>query len=299
MQEKVRNAVTMEKRILGYRISDLLGIAIMLIPFFISIFFNKENPAQGFLFFRKPATNTNIQPSLIPTLCSVVFYAALVVRYEGIFKANNLFEAMVSSARAFLNCWVIAALIGIVFQKSTTISANSSTWSVFFKNSGSTLLVFAILFSWLGMKSIAGYSWILFIAAAWKNLLVVNSAMGMIGAIFILTLAISLFLQIKNYSMIKDFIQDFRTRATKYQSEIRDDINQAADDVVSTINDIGEIVKTGVAAYTGDQLSFVSGGTAMSKSARIDLNALDVNKDGVVDEKDFIMLYQNKDREEQ
>ena len=37
----------------------------------------------------------------------------------------------------------------------------------------------------------------------------VNNSMGMLGALFIMTIASSLFLHISNYSDMKDFINDF------------------------------------------------------------------------------------------
>ena len=284
MQDKVKKAVTAENRVMGYRLSDLLGIIIMIIPFIISISFEQINPARSLLWIKiGKETITSIRPDLISTLCSVVFYASLIVRYEGIFKSNNLFEAFISTIRAFLNCWVFAALVKVVLQNDTKVTEGSFTLFALLRNPETTMLVFAILLSWLGMKSIAGFSWILFIVAAMKNLLVVNSAMGMLGAVFVLTITISLFLQIRDYSNIRDFMRDFRGGTSKYRETVRQDINAAKDDTVV-------LVENTVAAVTGSVNP-----VAQSDHAKIDLDALDVNKDGVVDMKDFRLIFQEKD----
>lgn len=288
--DRVKGILTKKKTILGYRVSDLLGIAIMIIPFIISVTFEKWNPIKFLFIYTGKHTKTSIQPGMISMLCSVVFYASLIVRHEGIFKAENLLDAIISTVRAFLNCWVLAALVVTVFQGDAKAAANSDVLKVFFSNPASTFLLFAILLSWLGMKSIAGYSWILFIAAAWKNLLEIDQAMGMRGAVFILTVAISLFLQIRDHSEIGEFAREFRDGVSKHGDNIRDEINAAK----SATEDVAE--KT-VRAATGVNVSFHSEGRP--GGARLDLDALDVNKDGVVDEKDFELLYKGMEREKE
>ena len=149
------------------------------------------------------------------------------------------------------------------------------------KNPQSTLLIFALLLSWLGMKAIAGFSWILFIVAAWRHFLEINSAMGMLGAIFILTLALSLFLQIKNYAVISDFMYDFRSMLTPHSNRVRKYVNNTVEIVQSSLD------FPGIAQKSPDT-------TAHGENVKIDLDALDVNKDGIFDDKDIMLLHKTK-----
>ena len=300
-KKDMKRALLSEKDLAGFGRSELLGIAIMIIPFMISILFQHIDPAKTFWFIPISSQKvTTIRPGLISTACAVAFYAALITRYSGVFRSRNLFEAIVSIVRAFLNCWVIAAIISIVIP--TTVSESQSVIGVFFSNPESTLLIIAVLLSWLGMKTIAGYSWVLFIIAAWKHLLIVNTKMNMLGAIFVLTFAISLFLQIRDYTVITEFMQDFRNSSEKYTGFIKSSINEAADDAANKARALGELVKQNIPgaqnipvlkgtpeAQNISPLPVQSIGQA-SGGTRIDLDSLDINRDGVVDEKDFIML---------
>ena len=140
------------------------------------------------------------------------------------------------------------------------------------------------------MKVIAGYSWILFIIAAWKQLLIVNSAMNMWGTVFVLVFAISLFLQIRDYTAVKDFARDFRTKALDKAEKVKENVTAAADDASQKVQFVAEKIS----AHTGVQLPS-SKGAQVHGGVRINLDALDLNKDGVVDEKDFMILQKTKE----
>ena len=143
---RVKPAVESEKRIRGFRWEDLLGVAIMVIPFLISVFFFHFVPGRRILFVQITHDESiNIKPNLISMLCSVAFYASLMVRYEGIFRVRNGFEAFVSILRAVLNCWVIAALVTLIIP--TEVISRGFAISDFFRNWESTMLLFALLFS--------------------------------------------------------------------------------------------------------------------------------------------------------
>ena len=293
MQSKAKKVLLSEKKLMGFGLTDLLGIAIMVIPFIISILFNHIIPGKRIWFLQLSSdTITNIRPGLISALCAVIFYASLIVRYEGIFRMNNLFEAFVSIVRMFLNCWVIAAIVSLVVP--TTIPDKSNFLSVFFDNPESTLLLLAIILSWLGMKTIAGYSWILFIIAAWKHLLIVNSAMNMWGTVFVLSFAISLFLQVRDHTVIGDLAQEFRSKVMSRTETVKDEINAAADDVTQKVETVKGLVMGGAANYM-NHAGPSANGAENNGGVRINLDALDMNKDGVVDEKDFLLLQQKKD----
>ena len=291
-KKKISSALTSEKDIMGFRLPDLVGIAIMIIPFIISIQFNHIDPAKTIWFIQITAEKeTNIRPGLISALLAAIFYASLIVRYPGIFTTQNLIEVIISSVRAFLNCWCIAALISTVVTMD--IPKNGSTLGMLFQHPGSFLLMLAILLSWLGMRTIAGYSWILFIIAAWKHFLVLNDVMNVLGAVFILTFAISLFLQVKDITYINDFMRDFRGKASKYAPGIKQDVNAAMSDASVRIHEAEEFV-TGLVRENSSGLGIRIPSTPdknlRPEHTKLNLAALDANQDGVVDDKDIVIL---------
>ncbi len=61
--------------------------------------------------------------------------------------------------------------------------------------------------------------------AASNNVIKVNNAFERLGAVFIITSAISMFLQVKDLTDIRDFLSDFRISSNKYTSQIKGNIN--------------------------------------------------------------------------
>ena len=296
------NLLTTEKDILGFKPADLLGIVIMIIPFFISYAWYAEIPIKilGIIDIKK-TENINIWPNAVTAAFSVLFYAALIVRYN-IFKSNNLIQGIISSIRTFLDCWVLASLLSIVLP---TKEINSISFVGIFQNVQTLLLVFAVVLTWFGMRTIAGYSWIVFIFTASGRLLKVSNAMERLGAIFIITIAISLFLQIKDLSDIKDFLSDFKISTNGYTSQIKGSINEAAYDATRKAYVVNNYVRKSIGVPPTVKPSFVpnrvvSDAPAVSApvvrevssepKVKINLESLDVNNDGVVDEKDFQLL---------
>ena len=241
---------------------------------------------------------------------AVAFYAALIIRFD-FFKSNNLGQAIISSIRTFLDCWVIASLLSIVIP---TKEANSSIFVNMFQSTQLLSLLFAVVLTWLGMKSIAGYGWIVFIIAAASNLMKVNNAFERLGAVFIITAAISMFLQVKDLNNIKDFISDFKVGSSKYTSQIRGSINGAVYDAANQAYVVTDYVKKSIGRQSSFEpyvphLTLTPEDTRPSSAdsserdkpsnhgVKIDYEALDLNKDGVFDEKDLLLMHemQNKD----
>ncbi len=287
------------KTILGFHPTDLLGILIMIIPFYIS-FKEFSYVKDLFLWVTKTDTKT-IQPGMVSALCAVIFYVALILRCQ-LFKIGTFAEGLVSTIRAFLNCWVIASLMTMIVP---TEIVKDLTLSAFLKNNQSTLLLLGLVLSWLGMRTLSGYCWILFIIAAWENLLVLDRAMGMWGAVYIITIAISLLLQITNYVKLSDLLQDFKGEISKHSTTVKANINLAAKDAQNRAQRTADYVMANVVKSGSVHPSFHVSKTGVTRiedknpkpsqsvpagDARDLLKALDVNGDGVIDEKDIDLL---------
>lgn len=290
MKRTAHEVLTDKHSILGFKIADLLGIVIMVIPCIICIReFETAERYVSFIPFWTHPVKKNINPNLITSLCAAGFYCSLIVRY-GFFRKETLFEAIISSIRAFLNIWVLAALISVVLS---TANDKVATVSVF-KYNTCTLFLLAVILSWLGMRTIAGYSWIIFFLAGINHIEQINKAMGMHGAVFIITTAISLVLQVNNYANIKDFASDFYSRAKKYAPTIKDDVNIAVQDASDRVQAASEIIKETVPIPK----SFNRVPATRASGASLDLDTvksmLDVNGDGVFDEKDISIINEAK-----
>lgn len=177
---------------------------------------------KGVLFWSEHYT---IRPNMQTGVIACAIYLALVIRYD-FFRKDSLKNIMVSSIRAFLNIWVMAAFLQVFIPAD--------------KKLGISISILAILFSWLGMKSLAGYSWIILIVFGSVHSANIIKDMGTIGAIFVILITISLLLQVRNVSDIREFWQDFYVDASKASKKIGEDINTAAED---TKNIADKIIK--------------------------------------------------------
>ncbi len=284
-----------DKTIWGFHPTDLLGILIMIIPFCIS--FGEFSYIRKFLIV-EITSSKNMQPNMISSLCAVIVYTALILRCQ-LFKIGSFSEGLVSTIRTFLNCWVIASLMTIILPTKTEELIN------FLHNQQSTFLILGIVLSWLGMRTVSGYSWILFIIAAWKNLLGLNTAMRMWGALYIITIAISLLLQITNYVKLSDLLQDFKGGISKHSATVKANVNLAAKDAQNRAQRTADYVMANVVKSGSVHPSFHVSKTGATRiedkspkpsqnvptgDARDLLKALDVNGDGVIDEKDIDLL---------
>lgn len=286
------------KTIWGLYPADLLGIIIMIIPFYIT--FKEFTYTKGLFLWVTTAEKTNIKPGLISSLCAVAFYVALMIRCQ-LFKIRATAEVLVSVIRTFLNCWVIASLMTMIVPKEEMTNLSISS---FLKYPQSTLLLAGILLSWIGMRTVSGYCWILFIIAAWKHILVLDKAMNMWGAVYIISLAISMLLQITSHVSLTDLLRDFKGELSKYTPSIRTNMVYAANDAGNRAQAAADFVMAKVAPVGSPRPSFHvsrSGVTQIMEEKPINrsipsgdasdlLHALDVNGDGIVDEKDIEML---------
>ena len=238
MNPKVRGILTAERTSLGFKPADLLGIILMVIPVIISTkSFDTSTRVIPFLPWPLKKGTTGMMPDITCGLCAAIFYLSLIIRYN-IFPKRNLAEALLSTIRTILNCWAIAAFI------SPILSCEGKELSILiFKFNSQTLLLMAVVFSWLGMRTIAGYSWILFIIAARASWDSVGRAMGPYGTLFIIFFSVSMFLQIEDFSHVRDFIFELKGQSANYTSRIRADMNAAADDATYRAREAAQAVK--------------------------------------------------------
>lgn len=203
----------LKQQILGYRVGEIFGIILLVIPFIITL--PSYECIEKILIFEKKE-EWKFQPGLISTLFAAIFYLALILRFK-FFKNDNFINCIISVARAFFNIYLLSCLLSII------IGTKNEVFGVKY----SSIVIFAIIITWLGIKTIAGYSWILFIVLATSELAKADSAMGLNGAFFIIFLTLSLLLQIDRIDNLQSFIDDFRGFSEEKNNIVKEDIQES------------------------------------------------------------------------
>lgn len=214
--------VLSRKTVLGYPLSDIAGIFLMFIPFIISIVwqYNKK-----FLFIT--VKTISIRPDLIMSLAAGAFYLALIIRYD-FFKKETMLDIIISVIRAFLDIWVLASFFAFCLPTKNEFSY--------------VVLVMSVLFSWLGIRSVAGYGWIFVIITGAKQMVSTSKLMGMTGAVYIIFIIISLILQVASASDFKNFFLEFNGKSAKGREFVRESMEEAANETKHMVKQAAEIV---------------------------------------------------------
>ena len=215
----MKKDVLEKSTIWDYSISEIFGIILMVIPCLICIFVSTKSK----LF---PWKSFNIKPCFESAMCAAAFYVSLIIRYD-FFKKDNLGHTIVSSVQTFVNMLALSGLLASVFNTNNKLAM--------------PFMVSAIVLGWLGMRTIAGYSWILFVAAAVCSVGNANK-IGEAGAIFIITMVLSLLLQVPKISDIQMFIDDFKVPAKNLSNSVKEEISAAADDAGKRIDSAKNII---------------------------------------------------------
>ncbi|MDR0653547.1 MAG: DUF4339 domain-containing protein [Synergistaceae bacterium] len=137
------------------------------------------------------------KPIVITILCAVLFVGSIFARR----LTPDSFSVPSKLVLFIVNSWFIASFISIYVSKEqwNIPIINISSWA---------FLVMTIMFSWLGMCSIARHSWILLIFGSLSHTTFVNKATGTWGVIYILCGCISLVLQGDYESFVSRMKQD-------------------------------------------------------------------------------------------
>ena len=101
-----------------------------------------------------------------------------------------------------------------------------------------TFAILCVAFSWLGMKTIAGFSWIVLFIASVSTLTKINNNMGMLGFAYILFAFLSIGMQIAGgYINISadNLKNEFFTKSNVIKSDVNHSIDSAKQGVKTAI----------------------------------------------------------------
>ncbi len=168
------------------------------------------------------STKLEIFPGFISTLVAIILIAPLYAR--NILKWNKSFYTLISLILFLL---LFGSLVELAMGGN---GLNSQVVQY--------LLLSAIILSWLGMKSIAGASWLLLFPAIAVSIIENNTAMGFYGFIYVASgfIGILLHSELNPANLVKGIKEEF-SNSEDVQNAIKSDINQTVNTIKSIIND--------------------------------------------------------------
>ena len=161
-----------------------------------------------------------IFPSFISTLIAIILIAPLYAR--NILKWNKSFYTLISLILFLL---LFGSLVELAMGGN---GLNSEVVQY--------LLLSAIILSWLGMKAIAGASWLLLFPAIAISIINNNAAMGFYGFIYVASgfIGILLHSELNPANLVKGVKEEFMN-SEEIQSAIKSDVNQTINTIKSKI----------------------------------------------------------------
>lgn len=158
-----------------------------------------------------------VMPNLIHCFAGIMLCAPLYVRNFIVFEKISIYRMICF----FLNIYTFSLITVFVLGRNYSFSNNFTT----------IFLFGAILLSWLGIRSVAGFIWILFFGFGIFNSLVSATQLGIFGTLFLLFGMVSILFQAnatpkKLFAFFKD---EFRGFDQNYGEGIKDSVNLSVD----------------------------------------------------------------------
>ena len=197
---------------------EISGVFLMMVPVVISCLpFKSEISKTYFWFFtHKIEKEISVQATMLTAIAAVFIYSSYLVRYN-FFKRETGEQVFFSVVQTIVNVWAIAGLCSMF--------VGNEVWNVPVLNINSqTCLLLIILLSWIGAKSISGFLWIILVVVGISHITEISGAMGVYGALYVVTFFISLLLQMADTVHLSDFKNDFCTVAEKTGKKISSDV---------------------------------------------------------------------------
>lgn len=165
-------------------------------------------------------------PNIISLLCSLFVYSSFVIRVKGI---NNTFKNIPDFIISILCILVLASFIKIFLRDSIVLTGWVGTMlKMVGLNNSYFLIAIAVIFSWLGIKSIAGFMWIIIAILGMVELATAGEYMGeYISAVFILSAfcGFIFYLKYEGKIIINSFINMTKNTAGQVMTNINETKN--------------------------------------------------------------------------
>ena len=199
---------------LNKKVSVLPGILSFSIALLLTTipFYEKDGFNSVFLF-----------PNIISLVCSLFVYSSFVIRVKGI---NNTFKNIPDFIISILCILVLASFIKIFLRDSIVLTGWVGTMlKMLGLNNSYILITGAVIFSWLGIRGIAGFMWIIIAILGMVELATAGEYMGeYISVVFILSAFCGFIFYLKYEGKI--IINSFATLTKNTQNLVMYDINK-------------------------------------------------------------------------
>ena len=144
----------------------------------------------------KDIRRISLAPTLIPTLFSFIYIMSMTIRVKSeiIFcKENKTVGYYISEWIMLILAVLVAAMICSIFVSSD--EGNLFSFSGITGITGTHLMLAAVIFSFVGIRSLAGFVWIAIILLGISRAVDIDRAMGIFGVIFVICSIMGLPLQ--------------------------------------------------------------------------------------------------------
>ena len=147
-------------------------------------------------FVRDSEIKVSLSPTFISTLFSFIYIMTMTIRV----KSEIIFCRENKTLGYYLSEWILLVLSVLVTAMFFSIFISSSdpdflSFANIFGITGAHWLLAAVIFSFVGIRSLAGFVWIALILTGISNAIDVDKAMGLFGTIFAVCSIMGLSLQ--------------------------------------------------------------------------------------------------------
>jgi hypothetical protein len=212
-------------------IRRIVAVLLMAIPVVISLGTFSTDVQKRFLFFKyTEQIIVSIKPSLLSGTMAFMLYLSVIVRRR---------KKILSDWYDFL----ISALNILFCSSFLFVFVSGEEWNVpFFHIKSQAFLMIAIVMSWIGMSSIAGFIWIALLIFAVQRMSSVDSAMGFTGAIYVISAGMSILAQTED---IGEAFSELKGDFFGAASRIKNDASASVSTVKSAIGRSGARIQSG------------------------------------------------------
>lgn len=225
---------------------EAIAVILMLIPIVIS-FIPVSGEIQKKLLGFIPKNEkfvTEIAPSFLSTLFGIILVSAVLVRNN----SRDLFNKYSTYIFVAVDVFFCASFLNIL------CSSEIIKWIPNFNISYQGLLIVAVIFSWVGIRQIAGFIWAGIFILSISRLVAIDNTMGVLGSIYILSAFISGIIQwqvLDIHLSLKEIKTEFLAPVA---NTVLEDVSSAGKVLPNVVNDVSSVAgKVGGVAKQGVQ----------------------------------------------
>lgn len=158
----------------------------------VANFFGSQPPSNSV----KDIRRISLAPTLIPTLFSFIYIMSMTIRV----KSEIIFCKENKTVGYYISEWIMLILAVLVTAMICSIFVSSDEGNLFSFSgitgiTGTHLMLAAVIFSFVGIRSLAGFVWIALILLGISRAVDIDRAMGIFGVIFVICSIMGLSLQ--------------------------------------------------------------------------------------------------------